>query len=296
MIDATILIPTFRHAALLPYSVRSALDQADASVEVSRRRGRRRGRHTGRARTVRRRRARALLRLPEGGAARRAQPPRGAPRGGRRDRLLPLRRRPAAAGTRRRRCEALLEDADLAHSPHFWIDLDGTLELPPAEHGPRGVRRAGALGNRVDRSLRGGAHPRRLPAPPARLADDAGRRAHRPPHVAAVARHPGFRGAAGSHATFLWFPSIVWGKIETSERAAALEDWFRRSREPGFAEELDALTRSAVLRSAEDENLRAQAEKRALADVLATRTWRLRQRLVSARPLRALLARRRGAR
>ena len=34
MIDATILIPTFRHAALLLYSVRSALDQADATVEV----------------------------------------------------------------------------------------------------------------------------------------------------------------------------------------------------------------------------------------------------------------------
>jgi len=34
MIDATILIPTFRHAALLPYAVRSALDQDEASVEV----------------------------------------------------------------------------------------------------------------------------------------------------------------------------------------------------------------------------------------------------------------------
>ena len=34
MIDATILIPTFRHAALLPFTMRSALDQADASVEV----------------------------------------------------------------------------------------------------------------------------------------------------------------------------------------------------------------------------------------------------------------------
>ena len=34
MTDASILIPTFRHAALLPWSIRSALDQEHASVEV----------------------------------------------------------------------------------------------------------------------------------------------------------------------------------------------------------------------------------------------------------------------
>ncbi len=34
MIDASILIPTHRHAALLPYAIRSALDQEGASVEV----------------------------------------------------------------------------------------------------------------------------------------------------------------------------------------------------------------------------------------------------------------------
>src|SRR3970282_260372 len=34
MTDATILIPTHRHAALLPYSLRSALAQEGVSVEV----------------------------------------------------------------------------------------------------------------------------------------------------------------------------------------------------------------------------------------------------------------------
>lgn len=34
MTDATILIPTHRHAALLPYALRSAVDQQGASVEV----------------------------------------------------------------------------------------------------------------------------------------------------------------------------------------------------------------------------------------------------------------------
>ena len=34
MADATILIPTHRHASLLPYAVRSALAQQGTSVEV----------------------------------------------------------------------------------------------------------------------------------------------------------------------------------------------------------------------------------------------------------------------
>jgi glycosyltransferase involved in cell wall biosynthesis len=34
MIDATILIPTHRHPALLPYAVRSALAQGGAEIEV----------------------------------------------------------------------------------------------------------------------------------------------------------------------------------------------------------------------------------------------------------------------
>ena len=34
MIDATILIPTFRHAAVLPWAIESALDQRGASVEL----------------------------------------------------------------------------------------------------------------------------------------------------------------------------------------------------------------------------------------------------------------------
>jgi hypothetical protein len=34
MTDATILIPTCRHAALLPYSVTSALAHREASIEV----------------------------------------------------------------------------------------------------------------------------------------------------------------------------------------------------------------------------------------------------------------------
>ncbi|MBA2641813.1 MAG: glycosyltransferase, partial [Actinobacteria bacterium] len=34
MIDATILVPTFRHPALLPYALRSALAQEGVEVEL----------------------------------------------------------------------------------------------------------------------------------------------------------------------------------------------------------------------------------------------------------------------
>jgi glycosyltransferase involved in cell wall biosynthesis len=34
MTDATILIPTHRHAAFLPYAIESALDQRGAAVEL----------------------------------------------------------------------------------------------------------------------------------------------------------------------------------------------------------------------------------------------------------------------
>jgi len=294
MIDATILIPTFRHAALLPFAVRSALDQDDASVEVL---------VVGDG--VEDDTRAALEPFADDERVRFFDFPKGA-RHGELNRHEALREatgeivcylsdddlllRGHVSEMRR-----VLVDADLAHSPHFWIDLDGTLNFLP-----RNMARAEfvelARSGTESIGLSGAAHTldgyRRLPHGWRTTPADEHTDHHMWLQWLGIS---GFRGAAGSHATFLWFPSIVWGKIEISERATALEDWFRRSREPGFAEELDALTQSAVLRSAEDENLRAQAEKRALADVLATRTWRLRQRLVSARPLRALLARRRGA-
>ena len=34
MTDATILLPTFRHAAVLPYAIESALDQEGTSIEL----------------------------------------------------------------------------------------------------------------------------------------------------------------------------------------------------------------------------------------------------------------------
>ena len=86
------------------------------------------------------------------------------------------------------------------------------------------------------------------------------------------------------------------GRLPPAERAASLEDWLQRSREPGFEEELDTLLQAAIRRAAEDYHLWARSEQLTVEAMRATRTWRLRERLVSAPPLRALLARRRGAR
>lgn len=294
MTDATILIPTFRHAALAPCSVRSALDQEDVSVEVfvvgdgveddtrialepfadDKRvrffdfpKGERHG-ELNRHEALREAGGEIVCYLSDD------------------DLLLPW---------HVTEMRAALEQADLAHSPHFWIDLQGTLNFLPRNLGRAEYVELARSGTESI-GLSGAAHTlegyRRLPhgwrTTPA--AD------HTDHHMwLQWIGMPGFQGAVGSRPTFLWFPDMVWGKIEIAERATVLADWLHRSREPGFEEDLDRITRSAILQAAEDEHLRAQAEKRVLDAVLATRTWQLRQRLVSVSPLRALFARRRGA-
>jgi hypothetical protein len=107
---------------------------------------------------------------------------------------------------------------------------------------------------------------------------------------------PGFRGAMGERLTYLTFPDPVWGRLPEPERTAALADWLRRSREPGFGDELDALVHAAVLRAAEDYHLWARREQRMVETLESSRTFRVRERLVRLGPLRALLARRPEAR
>ena len=99
---ATVLIPTHDHGPTLLRSVRSALGQTvedlevfvvgdgvpDATREVM-------GELTGSDDRG------SVLRQPERAPARRAPPARGAPGSARRDRLLPVRRRPLASGPRR---------------------------------------------------------------------------------------------------------------------------------------------------------------------------------------------------
>lgn len=104
---------------------------------------------------------------------------------------------------------------------------------------------------------------------------------------------PGLRCRIGSRLTYLTFPDPLWGQMPEDERATSLAEWFRRSREPGFAEELDRMLEGAIQRAAEDYHLWARREQLTVEALRRSRTWRLRERLVRIRPLRALFARHR---
>jgi hypothetical protein len=94
------------------------------------------------------------------------------------------------------------------------------------------------------------------------------------------------RFATGERLTHLTFPDPAWKDVPERERQEVLRAWFERSRRPGFRAEADELLRAAVLRAAEDYHLWAWREQQALAAMRATRTWRLRDRLVAFVPSR----------
>lgn len=295
MTDATILIPTFRHAALVPFSVRSALDQEGASVEVlvvgdgveddtraalapfdgdSRVRffdfakGERHG-ELHRHEVLQEASGRIVCYLSDD------------------DVLL----REHVSEMHR-----LLESADFAHSVSARLDVDGTLEYFPWNLSRPDFVEVG-LDRKASVGLTGTAHTlaayRRLPfgwrtTPPGGPSDHFMWRQW--------LELPGFCGAMTSRLTYLTFPDPWWGTLAVEERAGALADWFRRSREPGFVEELDALLQEAIRRAAEDYHLWARSEQLTVQAMRGTRSWRLREKLVSASLLRALFARRRGGR
>jgi GalNAc5-diNAcBac-PP-undecaprenol beta-1,3-glucosyltransferase len=287
--DATILIPTYRHPRLLPYAVRSALDQEGASVEVfvvgdgvedDTRAG--------------------LAPLLDDERARFFDFPKG-PRHGELHRHEALRE-----ATGRIVCylsdddlllrdhvaemSRLLEDANFAHAAPAWILPEGRLEYFPWNYGRADFVEA-ARRRKASIGLSGTSHTleayRRLPfgwrTTPDGLKTD---------HYMwrQWLELPGFRGALGTRLTHLWFPDPIWGGLPVAEREAALADWLRRSREPGFAGEARALLEDAVRRAAEDYHLWARSEQLAHEAVRATRMWRVRQRLLRSRLLRAMRA------
>jgi len=132
--DATILIPTFRHAALVPYSVRSALDQRGASVEVF---------VVGDG--VEDDTRDALRPFADDDRVRFFDFPKG-------ERHGELNRHEALHEAQGEivcylsdddlllpdhvsAMQGLLTGADLAHSPHFWIDVHGALNFLPRNLG-----------------------------------------------------------------------------------------------------------------------------------------------------------------
>jgi len=293
--DATILIPTHRHAVLLPYAVRSALDQDGSSVEVF---------VVGdgvedATRTV-------VAELAADPRLRFFDLPKGE-RHGEEHRHAAL---AEAAGRivcylsdddllfpeHVAQMDRLLETADFAHSAPAWIEDTGELVYRPwnmARPEFAWLMRTG----RGSVGLTGAAHTleayRRLPhgwrTTPPELPTD---------------RYmwlqwldlPGFRGVTSERLTHLHFPEHQWRRFGDVERERALADWLRRSREPGFGGELDSMLRAAMRRSGEDFRIRAREAELTLEAIQATRTWRLRRRLAELRPLRALFGRPREGR
>ena len=295
MTDGTILIPTFRHAAVVPYAVDSALDQGGVSVEVF---------VVGDG--VEDATRAALEPFLGDDRVRFFDFPKGA-RHGELHRHEALREatgrivcylsdddlllRDHVGGMAR-----LLDDADFAHSLSVRFFPDGGLEYFPWNFGRRDFQ-SFTPGRIASIGLTGVAHTleayRRLPhgwrtTPPETLTD----------HYMwqQWVELPGFRAAMSDRLTYLTFPDPFWGTLTDAERAAALADWLHRSREPGFDVELERMLHTAALRTAEDYHVWARAEELALETLRSTRAWRLRERILSLGPLRTLLARRYEAR
>jgi hypothetical protein len=292
VIDATIVIPTYRHAALLPYAVRSALGQEGASIELlvvgdgveddtrselepflSDTRVRffdfPKGRGNGelcRHRALQDAHGRIVIYLSDD------------------DLLLPLH---VAAMI------VLLEDADFAHSAPFVVLRDGSLGYAPIDLARPEFQALLRRGGWNKIALTGAAHTmdayRRLPhgwrPAPAGIWSDL----YMWQQVLGLA---GFRGVTATQLTHLHLPDPDRRDMSVGERVAELERWWDRMQDPGFVDELDGLARDATREAALVREVRIPELTGVIEDIKHTRWWRLRTRLSTSRPWRALRARR----
>jgi len=292
--DATILIPTHDHAALLPFSVRSALSQQGVEVEVF-------VVGDGVGDDTRQ----ALEPFLEDQRVRFFDLPKGERHGER------LRHEALAEGTAPVVCylsdddlllpghvvqmRELLEHADLARDAPLNVWPDGSFRYSAFNFGrPEFVELLAA--DRGGGGLTGAAHTRETyarlpegwhPAPP-----DIPTDVHMWQQFIAL---PGFRGAMGERLTSLVFPSPLRTHMSAEERAAELEAWSKRVVDPAFPAELEIIVSDAARRAAERLKLKSVGLELELELVRATRWWRARTAVAELRPVQALRARRRGA-
>lgn len=282
MTDATIVIPTYRHAALIPYSIRSALGQEGASIELfvigdgveddtraavdvfladervrffDSPKGEGNG-EVGRHKAVLQASGRIVCYLSDD------------------DLLLPD--HVAAMGR-------LLEDADFAHSAPFVVLPDGTLGYAPIDLSRPEFRALLARVGWNKISLTGAAHTmdayRRLPhgwrpAPPGAWSDH---------HMwQQLLRLPGFRGSTAGRLTHLHLPDKDRRDMPVAERVAEIERWFVRLHKLGFPAELERLAKDAVREAALVREARIPELTDLIRDIQATRWWRLRTRVALA--------------
>lgn len=295
MTDATILIPTFRHAALLPFSLRSALNQEDVEIEVF---------VVGDG--VEDDTREALAPFLTDSRVRFFDFPKGE-RNGERLRHAALQESaspivcylsdddlllPGHVAQVRQ----LLQHVDLAtaHPVNVWPD--GNLRYNAFDLArPEFVEMLAA--GRGGGGLAGFAHTRdayeRLPygwrpAPPDMPSDIY--------MWQQFLTLPGFEGATCDRPTTLVFPSPLRTHMSVDERVAELEEWEQRMGDPAFPAELEALAVLAARRAAERLKLTAVRLEDELDRVRRTRWWRARRACAELRPVQALRARRRGAR
>jgi GalNAc5-diNAcBac-PP-undecaprenol beta-1,3-glucosyltransferase len=326
MIDATVLIPTYRHAALLRYAAQSALAQEGASVELfvlgdgveddtraalepfladprvrffdlpkGERHGER-NRHTALAEAA----GRIVCYLSDD------------------DLLLP-----SHVST----MLELLEDADFAHSAPFFVKPGDVLAYIPFDLSKRPQQARLRRGDWNAIGLTGAAHTlaayRRLPwgwrPAPTGVTTDL----HMWLQFVDLAH---FRGVTGTELTHLHFPSPLWSERLLEERVSSLVSWSATIHDPAgrmrlarraqhtcaetaadFGLWADELNRHAANLEGQIAGLHAQiagldaqiaglegqiADRiAALATLESSRTWRLRNRLLALRPVRALVAR-----
>jgi hypothetical protein len=292
--DATILIPTHDHAALLPFSIRSALAQNGVEVEVF-------VVGDGVGDDTRR----ALEAFADDSRLRFFDFPKGERHGER------LRHEALAEGTAPIVCylsdddlllpghvaqiRELLQHADLARDAPLNVWPDGSFRYSAFDLGrPEFVALLAA--NRGGGGLTGVAHTRETyarlpdgwhPAPPDLPTD-----VHMWQQFVAL---PGFRGATGERLTSLVFPSPLRRHMSAEERATELEAWWGRVQDPAFPAELEKVVSDAARRAAERLKLKSVELELQLDRVRATGWWRARTAIAELRPVQALRARRRGA-
>ena len=269
MTDATIVIPTHRHAAVLPVALRSALNQQGGSVEVF---------VVGDGVEDDTRAALAPFRTDS--RVRFFDFPKGERHGERHrhealqeaggeiicylsddDLLLP---------GHLEEMQRLLDHADFAHSVPMGVLPGGELRYGPADLARPEFLSLLVEGRNNFIGLTGAAHTRstyeRLPhgwrpAPASEKTD-----LHMWQQIIAL---PGFRGATATRLTALHFPDPWWRSVEPAQRAVELEAWLARALRPGAEAELEELLELAVRRAAQDFKLRSIERKEALRQATA---------------------------
>lgn len=295
MTDATILTPTYRHAALLPFALRSALAQEGVEIELfvigdgveddtrealepfladprvrffDRPKGERNGERS-RHEALQESTAPIVCYLSDD------------------DLLLP---------GHIRQMQHLLESANFAQDLPANVWPDGSIRYFAFDFGRPEFVQLLAEG-RGGGGLTGFAHTRELydrlpfgwrPAPPGKPSD-----IHMWQQFLTV---PGFTGVTSDRLTTLGFPSPLRLHMTIEERVAELEHWEERIRDPRFPEELESITFTAARRAAERLKLKTVGLEAELERVRRTRWWRARRAVAELRPVRALRARRPEAR